>query len=85
MTYNDVGKVLGKEVHLLDLPTAREYYRELVSGQGHSNVAAPSYVFMLKCFVGEGWVDYSKKNHNELVNPGESRWKWAHWTEGRPE
>jgi hypothetical protein len=25
---------------------------------------------------GTGNIDFSKKNDNELVNPGESRWKW---------
>ncbi|KZS91069.1 NAD(P)-binding protein, partial [Sistotremastrum niveocremeum HHB9708] len=26
--------------------------------------------------AGEGWLNYSKVNSNELVNPGESLWKW---------
>jgi hypothetical protein len=25
---------------------------------------------------GTGNLDFSKKNDNELVNPGESKWKW---------
>ena len=26
--------------------------------------------------AGEGRIDYSKENVNELVNPGQSLWKW---------
>ena len=26
--------------------------------------------------MGEGRLDFSKDNLNELVNPGESLWKW---------
>ncbi|EED84086.1 predicted protein [Postia placenta Mad-698-R] len=30
----------------------------------------------IKIVVGEGKVDFSHSNHNELVNPGEKWWKW---------
>ncbi|EED84085.1 predicted protein [Postia placenta Mad-698-R] len=31
---------------------------------------------LIKILIGEGKVDYSRNNHNELVNPGEKLWKW---------
>lgn len=29
-----------------------------------------------RVLMGEGKLDFSKENHNELVNPHESVWKW---------
>ena len=31
---------------------------------------------MCRVLMGEGKMDFSKDNLNELVNPGESLWKW---------
>ena len=39
---------------------------------------------------GRGKLDFSRHNHNELVNPGQSKWKWktikeyAKETDGMP-
>ena len=30
-----------------------------------------------RVLAGEGNFDYSTRNDNELVNPGESFWKWT--------
>ena len=29
-----------------------------------------------RVLIGEGALDFSVENDNELVNPGESLWKW---------
>lgn len=29
-----------------------------------------------RIWLGSGEGDFSKRNNNELVNPGESNWKW---------
>ena len=26
--------------------------------------------------IGEGKLDFSTRNHNELINPGQTLWKW---------
>lgn len=45
---------------------------------------------MDRFIIAEGKLDHSKDNQNELVNPGESLWKWktvdqyAKEVKGRP-
>jgi len=80
-TFNEGAKLTGKELKLISISDARAKYEKMIVEEGgkHSTVRTPSYGFMLKCFMAEGWFDYSKNNHNELVNPRGSRWKWDRW------
>ena len=33
-------------------------------------------LFMYRVLVGQGKMDFSKENADELINPGQSLWKW---------
>ncbi len=35
-----------------------------------------NYFLLLRLLFGEGKMDWSKENTNELINPGEKLWKW---------
>ncbi|KAI0333182.1 NAD-P-binding protein [Cubamyces sp. BRFM 1775] len=50
-----------------DLAEAR---RQTVAGAG------ADMALYVRVAAGEGWMDYSKENANELINPGQSLWKW---------
>ncbi|SRR5258707_2213412 len=86
-TFNEGAKLTGKEVKSISINDARVKFRKLLEEEGgkHSTVRTASYGFMLKCLIAEGWFDYSKDNHNELVNPGGSRWKWSQWQDFAPQ
>jgi len=82
VTFNEAAKLTGKELKLTSINDARVKYKELLEAGGHSFFA--SFMVMLMCFIAEGWLDHTKDNHNELVNPRGSRWKWGQWQDFAP-
>lgn len=47
---------------------------------------ASDWITELRIRLASGEGDFSRDNHNELINPGESYWKWikvASWVEER--
>ncbi|KZT64190.1 hypothetical protein DAEQUDRAFT_741441 [Daedalea quercina L-15889] len=50
-------------------------FREKVRKE-HLDKSQPHPFGHLKVLIAEGKLDFSSKNDNELVNPGESIWKW---------
>jgi len=86
-TFNEGAKLTGRELKKISIEEARVKFKKLLEEEGgkHSTVRAASYGFMLKSFIAEGWFNYSNDNHNELVNPGQSRWKWSQWQDFAPQ
>jgi len=60
-------------IESLDLNEQREKLKQdVVSGNLHKeNIAGH-----LRLLFGEGKMDWAAENNNELINPGESLWKW---------
>ena len=52
------------------------YARLVLSSRACSMSTETDDVVRHRVLLGEGKVDYSSDNSNELVNPGQSLWKW---------
>jgi hypothetical protein len=71
------------KLKLLNDAEAKELFSRLVfeppEGEEHSFDQQFMNEVATRVFTmsgGGGNIDFSKHNHNELVNPGESKWKW---------
>jgi len=64
-----VTKLTGDKTEVTTIDAA-EYRSKLTSDNLNHFLA------WLRVSVGNGWVDFSKVNENELVNPDEKYWKW---------
>ncbi|KAF8517682.1 NAD-binding protein [Hysterangium stoloniferum] len=77
----------GEEIQLASLGGPETYKRDLQEEFG-SKGGFRSYIRLL---MGEGKVDFSKNNDDELVNPKEKQWEWtkveeqARVTKGKPD
>ncbi|EMD41175.1 hypothetical protein CERSUDRAFT_121713 [Gelatoporia subvermispora B] len=58
-------------IHSEDLELTREALRDEMSKQPPLKPAT-----FVRIIMGEGRLDFSDNNHNEIVNPGQQFWKW---------
>ncbi|KAI0324699.1 NAD-P-binding protein [Cubamyces sp. BRFM 1775] len=68
---NTVARVRGvpsAEIEVRDVGELKEEIRRGASGK--------TFYEYIKVVIGEGKVDFSADNANELVNPGEKFWRW---------
>ncbi|CAF1153587.1 unnamed protein product [Didymodactylos carnosus] len=65
------SSVSGQNINIIEHPLEAFKKKILVDGKDKTD---PSQ--FLRLLWGEGKMDYSSKNGNELINPGESKWKW---------
>jgi len=73
VSIRDIARIMqtagaGREIDVTSVDL--EEFKERVLREGGN--PAP----YLRFLMGEGKIDYSKGNQNELVNPGEGIWKW---------
>ncbi|KZT38700.1 NAD(P)-binding protein [Sistotremastrum suecicum HHB10207 ss-3] len=62
-----VEKVAGTKIKLESIELA-EWKEKMI--------ASPGLIAYMRYIPGAGLMNYENDNHNELVNPGESLWKW---------
>lgn len=80
-SFTDIGNLFDKafparspfRVESLDLDEQREILKQDV---GSGRLGKEDNGRHLRLLFGEGKMDWSKENTNELINPGEKLWKW---------
>ncbi|KAF8588228.1 isoflavone reductase family protein [Ramaria rubella] len=89
-SYNQIRQIMSREsnedINLTSLGDPNAYKKELQERYGSgSNVAG-----YIRLIMGQGKLDFSKENLNELVNPEGKQWRWKSMEEyskevkGRP-
>ncbi|KZT38741.1 NAD(P)-binding protein [Sistotremastrum suecicum HHB10207 ss-3] len=71
VSYQEVAQlaenITGKKIKVESLDLA-EFRGRMLKEKG--------WVMYFRYAMGKGWMDYSNHNERELVNPGQSLWKW---------